>query len=412
MRKIIYLVMCFLFFIFSAYAEQTIQIVGGMTSGNPSVAIVNFNSDGNNSIAKVIYNDLNVTGEFSLKNYSNLSQIESGVLYTVVGSIESSGVNKYKINFQLINNKNSVGILNQTVTFNITESRKAMHTISNAIYEKITGSKGVFNTKIAYITKDGRTYKLIVSDYDGFNPKVVMSSHSVLSSIAWSQDGTQIAYVSWEKDSKPTVWVQNLLLGNRYLVANFSGSNSSPEFMPDSRHLLVTLTKDDGSHVYIINNQKYISNQSPAVQLIDFGTIDTEADIDKSGNIAFVSDHDGGPQVFATNAKVATPVRITNGLGNYNTTPRYSPDGKKLTFINRVNGTLKAYVLDFATRASYPVSQGTNQDLAPSFSPNGKLILFSSDNRLYISNSTATQQTSLNNVVSNLIIDQRWANNL
>ncbi len=398
---------------FNAYAEQTIQIVGGVTNGNPSLAIVNFNSDGKNSIARVIYNDLNVTGEFALSNIPTSSQVESGTLYTIVGSIESVGANKFKISYQLINNKKPANTLNQNITFDAKEFRKAIHTISNSVYEKITGVKGVFNSQIAYIAKDGRYHKLIVSDYDGYNPKIIVNSASVLSSIAWSKDGNQIAYVSWEKDTKPTVWVQNLFLGNRYLASDFSGSNSSPTFTADGKQLLVTLTKDDdGSHIYLINNQKYIKNQTPSAQLINFGTIDTEADVDSQGNIIFVSDHDGGPQIFLSNLKGATPKRLTNNLGNYNTTPRYSPDGTKLTFINRLDGTLKAYVLDLATQAAYPISQATNQDVAPSFAPNGKLIMFSSNNTIYISNSTGTQQTSLENINFSAIIDQRWSNSL
>ncbi len=412
MRKIIFLSISFLLISLSAYAEQTIQIVGGVTSGNPSITIVNFNSDGNNSIAKIIYNDLDITGEFALKNVQTTDQVESNTLYTVVGTIESAGANKYKLNYQLTNNKNSANVLNQTITFTSNESRKAIHTISNAIYEKITTSKGAFNSKIAYISKNGRNYQLIVSDYDGYNPKTIVNSRSIISSIAWNQDGTQVAYASWEKDSKPTVWVQNINSGQRYMAANFSGSNSSPTFTPDGKQLLVTLTKDDGSHIYVINNQKYINNQTPSAELINYGTIDTEADIDTQGNVVFVSDHDGGPQIFVSNIKGTPPKRLTNGLGNYNTTPRYSPDGTKLTFINRIDGTLKAYILDIATQAAYPISQATNQDIAPSFAPNSKLILFSSDNKLYISNSTATQQTALNTIVSASIIDQRWSNNL
>ena len=184
---------------FNAYAEQTIQIVGGVTNGNPSLAIVNFNSDGKNSIARVIYNDLNVTGEFALSNISTSSQVESGTLYTIVGDIESVGASKFKISYQLINNKNSSNMLNQAITFDAKEFRKAIHTISNSVYEKITGVKGVFNSQIAYIAKDKRYYKLIVSDYDGYNPKIIVNSTSVLSSIAWSKDGNQIAYIYlWE----------------------------------------------------------------------------------------------------------------------------------------------------------------------------------------------------------------------
>jgi TolB protein len=204
--------------------------------------------------------------------------------------------------------------------------------------------------------------------------------------------------------------VQNIAAGTRYPVANFNGSNSSPDFTPNAQKLAVTLSKDYGSHIYLVNNQRFTSN-SFAVPLINYGTIDTEADISRTGKVVFTSDHDGGPQIFMTDMNGSAPVRVTSGLGNYNTTARFSNDGSKITFINRNSGTLQAYVLDLVTQSAYPISQNANHDIAPSFAPNDKLVMFSSDNSVYISNITGTTQTKLNNLSFNQIIDQRWSHN-
>ncbi|HLX53880.1 MAG TPA: hypothetical protein VKR58_08060, partial [Aquella sp.] len=109
----------------------------------------------------------------------------------------------------------------------------------------------------------------------------------------------------------------------------------------------------------------------------------------------------------------AAPTRLTVNLGRYNSTPRFSHDASKITFVNRNAGVLKAYLMDLATKVSYPVSLQTSSDLAPTFAPNDKLILFSSNgDSIYIGNSTGTIQTRLNKVSGNgKIIDQSWANN-
>ena len=170
------------------------------------------------------------------------------------------------------------------------------------------------------------------------------------------------------------------------------------------------MSKDYGSHVYLVNNQRYTS-ASDAIPLVNFGTIDTEADISNTGKVVFTSDHDGGPQIFMTDLNGSTPMRVTNGLGKYNTTARFSNDASKITFINRNSGVLQAYVLDLVTQSAYPISQNANHDIAPSFAPNDKLIMFSSDNSVYISNITGTTQTKLNNLNYGQVIDQRWSKN-
>ncbi|HMT02076.1 MAG TPA: hypothetical protein PKD00_01990 [Burkholderiales bacterium] len=407
MKKYLFLFSIFLpFYIF---AEQNIEIVGGNNVNIPRVAIVDFTNDLNdNDITNIIVNDLKITGEFLLNKYPNIDMVESTNEYIVSGKIEST-VSVYKLAYKLINNNESKSIiLDQNIEFNAKDLRKNAHTISNNIYQTLTNTPGIFNTKIAYIATLKNKYNLIVSDYDGYNPSVLLLSKSPISSISWNSDGSQIAYVSLES-GKPVVYVQDIYKKNRYKVANFIGSNSSPAFTADGSKLAVTLTKDNGSHIYLVNNAAFNPN-SYASNIINFATIDTEASIAKNGNIIFTSNKDGGPQIFLAGNPGESSTRLTMNLGNYNTTARWAHDLSKITFINRTGGILKTYVLNLIDNTAYPVSVDTSLDMSPSFSPNDKLILFSSNNSVYIVNALGTVQTKLN-ISADTIIDQLWANN-
>jgi TolB protein len=358
---------------------------------------------------------MNVTGEFNTLRYDNISQIEStsNIKYIVNGVIAGNN----QISYTLSTRGESTTILNQNLLFQKDNLRKASHTISNNIYNKLTGTRGVFTTKIAYAVKVDNKYAIIISDYDGYNQRTILRSNNPVSSLSWNNNNQQIAYVSFEASTdlnmtKPIVYVQDIFKASRYQVAAFSGSNSSPSFLPNNTQLIVTLSKDDGSHLDTINNDHYTKHSyAGALFPNTFGTIDTEAAVANNGKLVFTSNHDGGPQIFMSNLQGADPTRITLGLGNYNTSAKFSHDGNKITFINRSNGILKTYVMDLTTKATYPVNINTSLDLAPSFAPNDKLILFSSNhNGMYIVNATGTTQTHLNKIQADEIIDQAWAN--
>lgn len=392
----------------NVFADQNIQIIGGNQAGLPKVAIVKFDNDlsGTNNISDTIMNDMIVTGEFAVKEYNTDSDIESGVQYIISGSVEGSKLS-YKItpNIKTNNNKTLTGSLN----IDDSDIRKSAHQVSNLAYKNFTNVNGIFTSKIAFIIKNKGQHTLYVSDYDGYNQKSLLSSKSPIISVTWNKAGDQIAYVSFEKN-KPVVYVQDVYKVNRYEISNFKGSNSSPSFLMDNNsQLAVTLSKDDGSHIYLVSNKAY-KHGSSATKLINFGSIDTEAHVGKNGMIVFTSNHDGGPQIFMTDMKGSSPARLTQNLGNYNTSAHLSHDLGKMTFINRNSGVLKAYVMDLGTKVSYPVSQNTSLDMAPTFSPNDKLILFSSNGSMYIVNTTGTTQTSLRNI-SGEIVDQSWSNN-
>jgi TolB protein len=390
-----------------AIADQNIDIVGGSNAGNPKIAIVNFTNDkstGDNSMAATIANDLKITGEFNVLQPDDVSTVENNVQYILTGSV-SDGTVSYKLTSK---HKTGVKPLNKTLSFKA-DVRKAAHTIANAVYKDITNVKGAFTSKIAYIAKNGGNYKLIVSDYDGYNQKPVFSGSSAITSISWNSSGKQIAYVSFES-GKPIAYVQDIYTGNRYKVANFNGSNSSPSFAPNGQ-LAVTLSKDYGSHIYFVNNKPFSAGTTANRTFKNFATIETEASFANNGNMVFTSDHDGGPQIFLSSISGTTPTRLTIGLGKYNTTAKFSHDASKITFINRNSGVLKAYVMDLSSKSAYPVSLNTSTDMSPSFAPNDKLVLFSSDNGMYISNVTGTAQSYLKHIDADSIIDQQWSHN-
>lgn len=405
------LILSIMIFSIYAYADQDINIIGGNNANLPKIDVIQFTKDDNseNSPTNVVLHDLDYTGEFNLQKYNSLDDATNTPDYIVTGSVVSNS----KIHIRVLNAKSKAIMLNEDILTNNQSPRYLGHLASNAIYKKITNTKGIFTSKISYILKKHGTYNIVVSDYDGYNSITVVAATSPLISLDWDKSDKLIAYSSLES-GKPVVYIQNLYQGTRTLIANFNGSNSSPAFVPNSKQIAVTLSKDYGSHIFLVNNAPFSEN-SHATTLIKFGTIDTEAAISGNGNMVFTSNHDGGPQIFLTNINnTDSPKRLTMDLGNYNTTARFSHDGSKIVFINRNYGTLKTYFMDLANKNSYPLSLKTNLDISPSFAPNDKLVLLSSDNRMYIANSTGTSEKLISQINADgggKIIDQRWANN-
>jgi TolB protein len=416
----LYRVFSVLLFILSTfvYAEQNIEIVGGGGYQLPSLAIINFTNDkaSDNNIANILASDFNITGEFKASNYddnylismlANSNKIPAN--YIVLGSV-LDGV----VNFKVQNNDDSRTVIVSGSISNYKDIRQVAHTIANQIYKQLTNVDGVFTSKIILSAYDNfnKKYKILVADYDGYNQKVIYSSKNVLASVAIRANGSQIAYVEII-NQKPQIYVQNLYANKdkkiRYLVSAFSGSNSAPVFMPDGNQLLTTLTNDDGSNISMIDNSVY-NDDSYRKDIITWGDIATEADIGSNESVVFSSNHDGGAQIFMTNINnlKLKPTRLTLDLGNYNVTPRLSHDLNAMVFIHRVNGELKTYYMNFITNSAYSISH-TSNDLSPSFSLNDKLIAYTSDNFIYITNKNGTISHRLKNINFSKIIDVRWA---
>lgn len=294
---------------------------------------------------------------------------QKGADAMAAGSVTRLADGRFDVRFRLWDVVKVVDIGAESHVVTQANLRLAAHRISDFIYEKLTGEKGIFSTRIAYITKAGRRHTLWVADSDGENAKSALVSQEPIISPSWSPTGAQLSYVSFES-RKPEVWTHEVLTGKRRLLANFRGSNSAPAWAPDGRSLVVTLTRDGNAQLYTLN-----ANGGEPKRLTQSDGIETEASYSPDGrSIYFVSDRGGTPQIYRMNASGGGAERVTFS-GGYNISPTLSPDGRWLAYISRVGSGFKLHVMELTTGAITALTD-TAADEHPSFAANSKLIVY------------------------------------
>ncbi len=370
----------------AARAQLTIEIVGGAGTAIP-IAIVPFAGESNFplGISGIVGADLARSGMFRLVNSDNVTPRPAraedinvdlwkgrGADAVVVGSMTPQADGRVEVRFALMDVVQRQLLTAMTYSVTPQQFRATAHKIADIVFEKLTGIPGVFSTRIAYVTKAGPRFQLMVADADGADPQTVVASNEPLLSPRWSPDGTRLAYVSFEQ-KKPVVYVQNLGTGQRQAVANFRGSNSSPAWAPDGRRLAVTLTKDGGSQVYLMN-----ADGSGVQRVMSSNAIDTEASFTPDGAaLLFTSDRGGSPQIYRLNLGGGAVERLTFD-GAYNVSARPLPDGKGFVFVRRDGGRFQIAIQDYATRQVQILTAGP-LDESPSVAPNGRMILYATD---------------------------------
>lgn len=367
-------------------AELTIEITKGVESAMP-VAVVPFSGGAPVNIAEVVNADLARSGYFKLMAEQNMPSKPStpteidfnswkglGQEYMVIGQVQPAG-DGYSIQFYLFNVATGEQMLGYRIAPKAQDLRRAAHYISDQVFEKLTGIKGMFSGRIAYITSTGdskKTYTLQVADADGFNPQTIASSPEPLMSPAWSPDGSKVAYVSFENKSSQ-VYIQTLATGERQMVSGSRGINGAPSWSPDGTRLALTLSKDGNPDIYVLDvagrKLRRLTNNS---------AIDTEASWSPDGqHIVFTSDRGGKPQLYLVSSSGGGEQRLTFD-GTYNARGVFSPDGKMIALVHASGGSYRIAVLDMATRSINVLTDGP-LDESPSFSPNGSMILYASD---------------------------------
>jgi TolB protein len=370
----------------AARGALTIEIIGSGANQFP-IAIVPFRAEAGNPqpVSPVVGADLVRSGVFRLVDAGGLNPPPyepqdvnydtwraRGAEAVVIGTIAPLSDGRFDVRFRLMDVAKQTQLAGFAYTASAAQLRHTAHKIADVIYEKLTGDKGVFATRITYVVKRGTRFELHVADADGHNAQTVLASNEPLISPTWSPDGNQLAYVSFEQ-KKPVVYVQSLTTGARRAVANHWGSNSAPAWSPDGRKLAVVLTKDGGSQIFLIN-----ADGSGVVRLTHSSAIDTEPAFSPDGElILFTSDRGGSPQIYGMTAKGGDPRRLTFE-GSYNVTPRFNPDGKSFTFIQRNGGRFNVAVQDLTTRQVQVLTDGA-LDESPSFAPNGRMILYATE---------------------------------
>jgi TolB protein len=258
--------------------------------------------------------------------------------------------------------------------------RAASHRVADVIFEKLTGIRGAFSTRIAYVSVEGqppnRRYKLIVADADGENPRVAAQSTEPIMSPAWSPDGQSLAYVSFE-NRVATIYTQTLRTAERIRVSARAGINGAPAWSPDGRRLALTLSRKDGNlDVYVLG-----LNDQVLTRLTDDNAIDTEPAWSADGkSLYFTSDRSGSPQIYRVSANSGErPTRVTFE-GTYNARPRVSPDGNTLAMVTLDSGAYRIAVIDLKSGGSRVLTQG-RLDESPSFAPNGAELIYATQDR-------------------------------
>jgi len=364
-----------------ALAQFRVEITGvGLTQLPFAVAPFRGEAQSPQKISAIIQADLERSGQFRAVDASGPALDETsrpdvalwkqkGAESLTTGSITRLPDGRFDIRFRLWDVVRGQDLGGQSFVVTQGDLRLVAHRIADFIYEKLTGQRGVFSTRIAYVTKSGTRYSLWVADADGENAQSALSSPEPIISPAWSPSGGQLAYVSFES-RKPVVYVHDVASGRRRLIANFRGSNSAPAWSPDGRTLAVTLSRDGGSQLYTID-----ANGGEPRRLMQSTGIDTEPMFSSDGrSIYFVSDRGGAPQIYKVGTSGGSAERVTF-TGSYNISPSISPDGKWLAYVSRIGGAFKLHVMDLATGTATAVTD-TTADENPSFAPNSRLIVY------------------------------------
>lgn len=366
-----------------ALALMEIEVIGG-AANKIAIAMVPFQGTANQpkpSLTQIAGDDLNRSGQFRLVETTgaplsaNPTQIDFKLWRSkdtealVLGEVTSLPGGRYDVRFRLVDAIKQTQLAGYSYNISAAQWRATAHEIANIIYEKLTGVKGVFGSRIAFVQKRDKRFELRVADADGENPKTVMRSNEPIISPVFSADGAQLAYVSFE-DKKPIVYTQSLRDGGRRKVAAFKGSNSAPAWSPDGRQLAVVLTRDQTSQIYRIN-----ADGSGVVRLTQGGNIDTEPVYSPDGQtLYFTSDRGGSPQIYQMPAGGGSAKRVTFD-GSYNVSPAISPDGKLLAYVRRDGGRFQVTIQELASGQTRVLTDST-RDESPSFAPNGQSVLY------------------------------------
>lgn len=370
-----------LFFLSSSqvFAALTIQITEGLVAATPLAISESNPTQISNEIASIVRQDLTRSGRIRFVNDEFERTIESLMVAQIGGAdglVElaltgTSGNLSLDVSYtDIIAYRNgSKKKMEQTLSAHSSAIRELAHKASDVIFEAVTGIPGAFSTKLAYITAGDNRYRLEIADSDGHQAQTILTSIEPLMSPAWSPDGKQLAYVSFEK-RRPEIFVQNIGSGERRKLIGSSGINSSPAWSPDGSKLAYVSSKNGNADIYL-----YDFSTRQSIQLTNHSAIDTEPCWSPAGNkLLFTSSRGGKPQIYEINLQNQKIDRVTFE-GDYNANASYGKEDSTVFFVHRDQGQF--YIAKLLRKNNQlTVLSKTSFDESPTVAPNGQMIIY------------------------------------
>ncbi|MEK9688568.1 MAG: Tol-Pal system beta propeller repeat protein TolB [Burkholderiaceae bacterium] len=292
-----------------------------------------------------------------------------GIDALITGSVNRAANGRVDVRYRLWDVVAGEDLGGVSVPVTTESPRLAAHQVADSIFEKLTGIRGVFSTRIAYVTQTGQKHQLWVADADGEGAQPALTSPEPIVSPVWSPDGSELAYVSFES-RKPVIYVHTVATGKRRLMANFKGSNSAPAWSPDGEKVVATLTLSGSSQVYLLSK-----DGTPPKRITSSRSIDTEPCFSPDGGqLYFVSNRGGSPQIYRMPVSGGGASRVTF-KGSYNTSPSLSADGRYMAYISRVESAYRVHVMDLASGEVRALTD-TEADESPSFAANSQMLIY------------------------------------
>lgn len=381
---------CLMLATLAAQADMVVRVTEGADRRMP-IAVVPFGTshsrDAPEDLDSIIRDDLTMSGDLKPLEPSRMLSLPTsgddihfrdwrvlGQQFVLVGDVDFDAErNRYILSYELFDVSQQERLLGSRASAAPSELRTLAHHVSNRIYERVTGIPGIFNTRLAFVTRTGSgndvEYRLKISDVDGYRDQVLLRSSEPILSPEWSPDGKELVYASFE-GGRPAIYRQVVSSGERRRIAHFRGLNSAPDWSPDGESLLLTLSKDGSADIY----EMPLDSLEPR-RLTRHYSINTEPSWSPDGErFAFTSDRSGNPQVYIQSMSGGEPERLTFE-GNYNAHPIYGPEGEEIFYIHQADGRFLLGSVDLETGEERVLS-GSEIDEAPAMAPNGRLVLY------------------------------------